>query len=557
VKGHFPACVAALLAGMLAATAAAQAPSQRGIVAPNRIVPIPATASVVGRITAADSLGPVRGAEVRLRATDGRENRLITTDADGRYQIRGLTAGEWTLTASKAGFISQQFGQRRPFEAPHNLTVDTGKQVNADIQLTRAGAISGRVYDEFGDPVAGARVQVMRTRMVRGRRTTVPVGVGDLTDDTGAFRLYALAPGDYYVGASLRTAPAENTIIDSVATTPTYYPGTPALGEAARITLGAGEEQINVNFTIQPVRAVTVSGTVLSSSGAPAREGLFVNLVSSDVNSNGMPLGTGGVVRGAGGFSIANVPPGNYTVQAVQMGGGPEGMEQAAVPLTVGTEDVRGIALALSRPAMISGVIVADGSRPLPAGFSYRVSVRAVGPLSSQQMFSATLARTDTAFQLTGMFGPMIIAVEDLPEGLMLNSIDINGEDYTDRPYDFRGGQNVTARIVVTSQVTDVTGTVTKQSRPAAQTTVVIFPEDTAKWTYPSRYVQVARTDDDGRFKLRRLPPDSRYLAVAVDYLEEGDDQDPDVLEQLRAQARGFALDFGDQRVIDLGVSGR
>ena len=37
--------------------------------------------------------------------------------------------------------------------------------------------------------------------------------------------------------------------------------------------------------------------------------------------------------------------------------------------------------------------------------------------------------------------------------------------------------------------------------------------------------------------RIRALPPDDRYLAVAVDYLEEGEAGDPEFLEQIRASA--------------------
>jgi hypothetical protein len=82
---------------------------------------------------------------------------------------------------SKTGFITQQYGQTRPFAAAQPLTVGERQSLQANFTLGRAGAISGRVLDEFGDPVAGARVQVLRSRYARGRRTLAPTGVGDQT----------------------------------------------------------------------------------------------------------------------------------------------------------------------------------------------------------------------------------------------------------------------------------------------------------------------------------------------------------------------------------------
>ena len=66
------------------------------------------------------------------------------------------------------------------------------------------------MFDEFGDPVAGARVQAMRYQMVQGARRLSPVGANAQSDDTGAFRLYGLMPGDYYVSAILRAFPGDS-----------------------------------------------------------------------------------------------------------------------------------------------------------------------------------------------------------------------------------------------------------------------------------------------------------------------------------------------------------
>ena len=65
------------------------------------------------------------------------------------------------------------------------------------------------MIDKFGDPLAGTRVQVLRSRMIRGqRRLQRRWARGDLTDDTGEFRVYGLPPGDCYVTAS--TGPADS-----------------------------------------------------------------------------------------------------------------------------------------------------------------------------------------------------------------------------------------------------------------------------------------------------------------------------------------------------------
>ena len=58
--------------------------------------------------------------------------------------------------------------------------------------------------------------------------------------------------------------------------------------------------------------------------------------------------------------------------------------------------------------------------------------------------------------------------------------------------------------------------------------------------------------EDDGSFHCD-LPP-GRYLAAAVDYLEEGEETNPDTLERLRNTATPFTLEEGDTKALTLKV---
>src|SRR5262245_7012922 len=98
---------------------------------------ITATGVIRGRVLAAANGNPIRGAQVRLRDAGGRDFRLATTDDQGQFDVRDLTPGEWTVTASKAGFVSQQAGQTSPLEASTPVVLANGQRVTVDIQLMR------------------------------------------------------------------------------------------------------------------------------------------------------------------------------------------------------------------------------------------------------------------------------------------------------------------------------------------------------------------------------------------------------------------------------------
>ena len=63
----------------------------------------------------------------------------------------------------------------------------------------------------------------------------------------------------------------------------------------------------------------------------------------------------------------------------------------------------------------------------------------------------------------------------------------------------------------------------------ALDTTVIVFADEPEKWGPHSRFIESARPDQQGRFTIRSLPP-GRYVAIAVGYLEPGEEHDPDVL---------------------------
>jgi hypothetical protein len=395
------------------------------------------------------------------------------------------------------------------------------------------------------------------------------MGPGDQTDDTGSFRVYGLPPGDYYVTAS--TGPADSVRRDP----PIYFPGTPSFTEAQIINLAVGAEA-SADFQLQPVRNMRVSGIVFNSSGAPVQA--MVQL-SSEAVGTGPAFENSGDPRAFmmiadsrpdGRFTIDNVPPGPYVLTAnssfvagVVAGGqagnpaagppkamqeimerGPETVSQAIV---VAGADVTDIALTTRRGGVLSGTFVAENGtvRPLPQGLSamFRHANGSDGLSMSQS------GRGNT-FRLVGMSGPFYLNINGIPEGWAVSRITVDGTDATDEPIDLKGA-NATARVVLTDRITTLSGTV-QPRRDRASYSVVVFPDDAARWTYPSRYVRTARVDDSGRFSLAGLPANERYYAVAVDYLEEGEEQDTQVLERLRTRATTLSLGEAEQRSVVL-----
>jgi hypothetical protein len=523
------------------------------------------TARLRGRIVGGESGQALRRAVVRLQGQEFREGRVASTDEEGRWEIKDLPAGRYNLTASKGGYVQLNYGQRRPFERGRPIELADGQTLeNVNFNLPRGAVIAGRVIDEFGEPVADAMVSALHYRSFNGRRRLVPVGRFGSTDDMGHFRLFGLAPGDYYVSATLQSmgmmgfgAQGEN----SVGYAPTYYPGTGSAQQADRISVGLGGETSGITFSLLPVRTAKVSGMALDSSGKPMA-GAFVMLMADQRTGDGgfMMFGAGGnQVKDDGTFVISNVTPGDYVVRA--MAGGPrrgDDDESATASVSVGGEDVTGVMLVGTKGTSLRGQVVvqpasaATGIKPTDVS----VNVMAKDP-DAPMMFMGPMMRDrvddDWSFEVKALQSPALIRAFRTPPGYSLKAVLLNGIDVTDSGVTFKAGEAVNGlQVVLSTTSSGIAGAVTDdRGKPAVDYAAIVFAEDSAKWGFMSRHVGLARPDQQGGFQVKNLPP-GHYLAVAVDAVEEGQETDPEFLERLRSLATPFILSEGEQRSVSL-----
>ena len=550
------------------------------------------TGRIRGRVLAADSGNPLRRAQIRISSPDILPKAAMT-DGEGRYEFRDLPAGRFTLQATKSGYVTVQYGQTRPFESGKPIELaDKQALDNADISMPRGSVISGRILDEFGDPVPDVSVTAMRQSWVSGRRRLSAVG-GRLaqTNDLGQYRIYGLPPGEYYVSATLRTG-MEMMAFDMLGAdagargpsgsnpssgyAPTYFPGTVNAAEAQRVPVAIGQEAQSTDFALTPVRLARISGQVISSEGKPL-EGAMISVLPQMRNELSiMPMSGTSRTGKDGTFTINGVAPGDYTLQARSMqvftsseggatmvfraqvgGSGDGGSEFGSMPLSVAGEDVPNLVMVTSKGGSASGRVTFDGPRPQnTTGIRITaMSADVEGPMLAGGGAGSVTA--DGTFELKGLAGLRIIRAAGLPPGWSLKAVRLNGNDITDAGADFKGGESVSGlEVVLTSKTTTVSGGVAADDgSPLKDYTVVIFSEDPDQWRAPmSRWVVGTRPDQDGRFKVENLPSGS-YYAVAVDYLPQGEWGDPDLLDRLKLKAKRFTLDEGQATTLDLKLS--
>jgi hypothetical protein len=223
---------------------------------------------------------------------------------------------------------------------------------NLQISLWRLGSITGRVIDERGEPVVGVAVRGFCTAWVAGHLQFVGTNVVS-TDDRGEYRLANLMPGKYAVsvlsvqstvldstpegeqrravgelarGGSNPGLPAVDVdgthrlAISNFATPPPpsstaprayaaqFYPHTSSMSNAELVEIPYGGSRRGVDFQLQPVPAVKVSGRV---EGADASAMLLRLLPAGSEQLGAGSEAATTIVERDGSFTFLNVPSGN------------------------------------------------------------------------------------------------------------------------------------------------------------------------------------------------------------------------------------------------------
>jgi len=371
-----------MIAALLAAWSFSQAPAPA---APGRLS---------GRVTADGTNGPLAGARVMvfpmLRGPMPPSGPMPTppqamTDQDGRFVFNGMVAGEYRIDVQKTGFASSA----DPTARPRTYTVAAGQTLDVSIVLSKGAVITGKVLDQKGEPVTDAHVMALRrftppgATAVPPRLIPAPMQGPQQTNDIGEYRVSGLPPGEYLLAASPRNmgfgGPGMSSTTGHGGGTPTatttYYPGTVDQAGAQSITVAAGAEVSNIVFVLQSAPAYRVSGVVVDENGAPIAHAMVMLML--DPRGGMMFMGPGGTAQTGddGRFSIGDVTPGTYRLNASVMvmnsGGGIGGVSTVSIgrggggggsftSWTVGSGGVTTSSTVNEAPQQPQEVVVAD-----------------------------------------------------------------------------------------------------------------------------------------------------------------------------------------------------
>jgi hypothetical protein len=342
------------------------------------------SATITGRVIDGGTQAPIAGARVTLlpapiarpAAPMGGPPAQAVTGDDGMYTFSGVPEGRYRVQVQKIGFAP-------PTDTPI-VQVGAGQTLaGPDLRLTKGGAISGRILDARGEPMAEVMVTAVRKPTAasgRGRGAfALQTGQPGQTNDIGEFRISGLPAGDYYVAASpLPMIPfGQSSSAGGTTLVATYYPGASTTAGAQVITVAAGQTISNLEFAMLSAVGYSITGVVVDESNNLVGGAMVMLMPTQPVglgprgSSRTLPDGTfringvtpgayrlnasvpvtlstgGGTGSGSGGGAVT-WSSGGIGGGSVSYSSGPSSMLQ----VTVGDADVTGVTVVVRKPAV-------------------------------------------------------------------------------------------------------------------------------------------------------------------------------------------------------------
>jgi len=496
------------------------------------------TGTVVDSVTGE----PVRKALVQVYSG---QRRMTFTGDDGRFQLEGIPAGSYLVTAQKPGYFS-------PLEllrggAPP--VVVGPKAASATIKLTPEAVLSGRVTSTDGVPLEHVPLRLTYIEIREGRRRWDFKGAAT-TDEDGRYRFANLRPGSYYLSAAPYTPLAE-TMLEAEERPKTgypgaYYPGAPDLSSASPIQLAAGEKG-EANLALSEVPVYAVSGTV--SGYAP---GKIVGLQVFD--QSGVQVDQGVEFSPENGrFDLRALAAGTYVIKAFSSLP-PNQALRAEARFTLSTA-LHNLHLALAPGPSIPVVVQMESTAQRPknpalprntaaSGPPVAVRLAGVGPGANEAYASFDSPGDPRSLSLRNVEAGRYTALIDPRESWYVASADYGQTNLlTDDLLLTPGAPPQALNIVLRNDSASITGTVKAPDSFSGNAVILAVPERLSKapngitYWYPSR----DKNNPASEFQLDGLAPGD-YLVFAFDHAEGLEYTNREALQNYLSQAAHLSL---------------
>ena len=512
------------------------------------------TSTIRGVVLRSGTTTPVDKAIVELHPNKDAEPRAVTTSSNGRFEFLNVPPGSYQLMASRSGYLHTSLGQRGASGSGRDLKVEPGTTVdNLELSMTATGAISGRVFDDTGEPLANVTVEALKYSYSDGERTLSTVG-SDTTNDLGEFRLFWLPPGQYHLSAipegngndhtltflkakgikmragsgftealffeldgasaGVKLDRASPGVKSDRALVPVYYPGTPDPQFATTVEVRSGADVRGIDFRLTRVATRKVRGTLMDSlTGQPSASG-SVSLIPRNPSDARFANHSSHSENGT--FEFTSVRPGAYFVVANANIGSEDGNDRViggSTPIEIGESDLNNVVVTLQRAVDIEGAITLEGPATLPQEIQPNLAL--VAPQRDGH-YAEYMDNINTRFRipnvLEGDYRLRWESSNELPPGLYLKSASFGPVDALNGSIHIDQRTRDRLQIVLGANAGGVTGTVVDpRSQTRAGVKIVLIPDASRSPT--QRYIPgLECPTSQGNFRFERIPPGSYSL---------------------------------------------
>jgi hypothetical protein len=466
------------------------------------------TFSIAGTVTYAENGAPLPHARVYLLRAAHIVASMITA-GDGKFSF-DLPQGTYNLWAGPR-MLPQIYGHRTALDHIGSSIITGPDQDTSHLTFRwfARGAISGKVVDSDGEPVADALVQLIRSAVTTGRRLNTTLG-WSRTNDLGEYRFGQIYAGTYFVVVTAQpwyakgrvsVPPGQGSPI--VAFAPTYYPNTTEIGRAAPLILNPSDEA-RADFTLTPVPGATVVVT----HDAPRELRGTVGLVRDGIAGRESFQEQEAFIGARKAYTLFGVPPGHYTLRIAPSAGGPQLACDQSVD--VNGSDVR-LDVKLLPPPQVSGTVQFPATEGRPRGTMLAQLMREDGTGTS----SATV-KPDGSFTFSSLLATRYQPAISLSGvgGYFASEIRVDGAPFRDGVIDLSNGLDVTLRMTASHEMGRLNGFAMQDGKPVEGVMVVLAPA--AESNDPTVY-RAFQTDSDGSYDWKYVRAGTYILFATTD----------------------------------------
>ncbi|HET9371421.1 MAG TPA: carboxypeptidase-like regulatory domain-containing protein [Vicinamibacterales bacterium] len=517
------------------------------------------TATIAGTVVDA-ARKPLTGVAIHLASTETADQRSVVTDAGGRFQITGLPAGRFIVSATIAGYVTQEYGAAGPGQPGTPIVLAAAQRV-ADVAFTldAVGGITGQVLDDAGKPISGITVAA-GTVTRRGLRNLIKYFGHTTADDQGRYRIDDVAPGQYVV-AAIPTAvnlgdPRVGSTGSKEAVWAMFAPGVREVAQASSVVVVPGQDAIGIDVRLRPVQTSTLHVT-FTPSGTDMPSIVSVAMASYDDPSSSFARSV--TLKDVTTVHLHAVAAGTYVIRASGFSAaGGASRSWAHQVVTVDGINPLDVSAVLVPGARIEGRIAYAGASP-PAGWP-RVRLVAIDdnmPPEIGEFTGTPIVAPDGRFEISGIApGRYLLRVATASGASRweLGGATIGGADAYDLPIDILPGQQFAgATITMVDRLASLSGQLSgADGRARSDLTMVLYASDERYWWTGTSRIRTTRPDSAGTYRFPGLGA-GEYRLAAVTALP-ADPADPDYLRQLNNASIGVTILPGERQVQDVRI---